>query len=500
MSCDNITNILQSQTKLPSKLKTSTLIHSLSKQEQSFLEKNVIKNHKRKTLITLYKTLKKSPAIEKEELYKKVFRENYNNTKDTLLRNELRLLNNAIELFLVKEKRRLTLDLKSLSFQIDLLEIHLAKRNDKLFEQLWRKCYKKATEERFYREKIHLTNLWFEYKSNKEEFEFEIYNELRQTLALGLADTLAEMQEQFKKIEVKYAFTERVMRALNVQYTPSGQPLQYKIHQPLENQDLITYLDQLVANYHLDGLEKIEAGEKALAHADVIYNYTKYEILVESVVLLKANLGLEYFLLRKYEKANHIYLTVLADSHTIPVNKQIAFFYNYFVNLICLDKYEEAIVWKQKNQSNWVNNPATQYRIHLLSCWCYIFQEDYNTPLQLLSDSAIYERPENDFLYAKILLTIINYHQGDLELAERELYNLKQKNRYQRPIEEVYIHYARLLYRHLQALKEINTTKRNRRLDKLAQELDAFYQSELGYNASELYYKWYQIENTKARL
>ena len=67
-------------------------------------------------------------------------------------------------------------------------------------------------------------------------------------------------------------------------------------------------------------------------------------------------------------------------------------------------------------------------------------------------------------------------------------------------MEEIYIHYARLFYRHLQAVKEIEPKKRNRRLDKLVEELEEFYGSELGHTASVLYHRWYMRENRQARL
>lgn len=481
-------------------MKTNILIHSLSKKEQQFFEKNVIKNHKRKTLQKLYKALKKANNLDKEVLYKKVFGDPYTTKKDALLRNELRLLNNAIELFLVESKWREELEPKSVKFQLDLLAIYLQKKNFSLFEQLWRKLYKKVTTERLYSEKVRLVHLWLDYNLQKEEFDFEVYKELRKLLEVGLAATLSEHQEQFKKLEVKHAFVERVMRALNVEYRPKGQPYHFDITPDLENKDITTYLNQVILNYSLDGKEKIAAGEKALEHTSAIYNYEKYAEFAESVLLLKGNIGLEYFLSKEYEKANQIYRSLLQESDKIPLNKRVAFFYNHFVNLICLGNYQQALEWRKENKSNWIQNPSIYYRVQFLSCWCYIFQEDYQTPMELLSSSDIYERPENDFMYAKTLLAIMHFHHGDFEFAERELYNLKQKNRYQRPMEEIYVHYARLFYRHLQALKELNPPKRNRRLDKLIEELDEFYISELGHTASVLYYKWYMRENQRARL
>lgn len=470
-------------------MKTNQLINTLSTKEVQNFSKNVLNIHKRKTLQTLFDTLKKDPKIDKKVLFKKIFEQPYSTSKDSLLRNEFRLLNQEIESYLVIAKRQKEFNIKDWDTQLDLLRIYLTRQADDLFHPLWRKLYKKATTAHLYDIKTTLVQLLFDYQTQHAPIDFDIYQAVYALLTDSLQDTLAHLQEQYHRTALHQAFLSRTLTALHPSFEPAPTIKHYQVNQVLENDAVITYLQCVIKGYSLNGEAKIKVLLEALEKAEALHSSPNYADLLEELPLVKARIGLEYFLLKQYQKADKIYRPII-ETNAVVSHKRTGLYYNYFVNIICLGDYQRALDWYEQSDEEWKQSPLVSHRIKYLLCWCYILQQQYQKPLELLLSETIEEQPENDVLYAKIMLSIVYYHTGDNELTERQLYNLNQNNRYASPIETVYITYGQLFYRFLLALQAINTAQRNSRVGQIKKDLEKFYASKEGATASFLYYRW----------
>ncbi|WP_264789513.1 hypothetical protein [Aureispira anguillae] len=460
----------------------------------------MIKKHKRASLIKLYSYVKKHRRIEKERIFPHIFDQPYSSKKDALLRNELRLLNKELELFLVEYEWKKQLQLNSDQTQLSLIKIYLARKEYNLFEQLWRKLYKKAQKERLYTLKVELITLFFDYRLQRAEIDFDLYQEIKLLLEEALVATLAQMQENYKQLELKDAFIQRNLYALSGQtYHYQRIPSYYHTTQAIENDAVILYLEYSIQSYFSEGYEKIKLLQTAIAQSDSLSEHAKYQSLVTSPIMLKTSIGLEYFLLKEYQKADEIYTQVLAQEQLIPAQKKPGVYFNYVSNLIALGAYQRAIEWYESSSDDWKKIPQITYRIQYRLCWAYIMQKEFQKPLDLLLEHNIQQRPENDFIYARLLLTIIYHSNHQKELAEREVYNLMQNNRYKTPNEIFYADYSKLLYQHIQATNILDKKKRNTKLQQIQNTLDSIYYSNAN-TISTMFYEWLTQQNEQTKL
>jgi hypothetical protein len=473
----------------------------MTNSELKNFEKKVINSHKRNSLKKLYLYLKKHQKVEKETAFVKVFNAPYTSKKDALLRNELRLLNKELELFMVEQAWKNELSINSNETQLSLIRIYLERSEFSLFEQTWRKLYKKAQGERLYSIKVELINLFFKYKTNYAEIDSDLYQDLKTLLEEALSATVAQMQVDYKELELKDAFIQRTLHAqTGRKYAYQKLPTYYQRGDKLENDDIVAFLDFRIQSYFLDGLEKVEILEKALACSTTLEErYPRHESLKESIVTTEITVALEFFLLEEYEKADKIYLQVLEKEVDFPLIKRSGIYFNYISNLICLEAYDRAIAFYEGNEAACIKTPKVQYRIQYMLCWAYIMRGEYDKPMKILMGHNIQERPENDFLYARLLLAILYYSMEQLELTEREVYNLIQNHRYKSLKEETFIDYSKLIYQHIQAIHILEADKRNNKLKETQRKLDLMYNANPN-SASTMMYRWLTKQNERSML
>lgn len=481
-------------------MKTNELIKLFSPSELKKFEQLVIKKHKRTSLKKLFAYVKKNKEIQKETAFQKTFNQVYSSSKDALLRNELRLLNKEIELFLVEQEWKKQLQLNTDETQLSLLKIYLERNQFTLFEQGWKKLYKKAQQERLYSLKVTLISLFFDFQLKRAEIDFDLFKEIKVLLEEALLAVVAQMQEDYKHIQLKDAFIQRNLFALSGQayvYRPISK--HYSLHTHLENDAVICYLDYCIQSYFLEGYPKIEILQKAIEHAHAVEEFSKYQTFSMTPIMSKTSIGLEYYLLKEYHKADEIYTAVLEDEHLLPAKKRPAIYFNYIANLIALGAYQKAIDWYESSDEGWKKTPHIMYRLQYILCWAYIMLQEYEKPLELLLSHNIQQRPKNDYIYARILLVIIYYSDDQIELAEREVYNLIQNSRYKSPRETFYIDYSKLLYQHIQTTYILKVDKRNKKLQQIQENLDTIYHSGANYHSTMLY-QWLSDKNNSSKL
>lgn len=481
-------------------MKTIEILQLMTKSELKHFEKKVINSHKRSTLKKLYLHLKKHQKVEKETTFVKVFNAPYTSKKDALLRNELRLLNRELELFIVEQEWRKKLSVNSNETQLSLIRIYLERKEFNLFEQAWKKLYKKAQEEHLYTIKIQLINLFFTYKISVSEFETDLYYELKELLEEALRCTVSQMQVDYKELELKDAFVQRNLYALTGQKFENERVKAYYFRENhLDNDVVVEFLDYRIQSYFLSGIEKINILQKSLDSAKLAKKkYPKYPLIHTSITMIGITIGLEYFLLKEYKKADECYIQILDKTAVLSVEKRAAVYFNYISNLICLAAYDRAIEWYESSDEEWREVPQVAYRTQYMLCWAYIMQEEYEKPMSMLLEHNIQQRPENDFIYARLLLTILYYSTQQMELAEREVYNLIQNHRYKTPKEETFIEYSKLFYQHIQATHVLESDKRNQRLKETQHKLDVMYRANLT-STSTMMYRWLTERNEQEK-
>lgn len=475
-------------------MKTIELIALLTPKELKKFEAVVIKKHKRTSLKNLYFYLKKNKKIDKEAAFYSVFKTAYESQKDVLFRNELRLLNKELELFLVEIDWRKQLQ-NNHQTQLSLIKIYLEREEFNLFEQSWKKLYKKTKIECLYALKIELILLFFDYATLRMEISFELYQQLKNLLTEAMMATIAQMQEDYKQLELKDAFVQRNLYALSGQsYQPIPIPAHYSKKIALENDTIIEYLDYMIQSYFLEGYPKIELLKKAFNISDGLFQHKKHKTLAVNRLINQMSIGLEYFLLKEYQKADEIYTVVLAQNKLLPSQKKPGIYFNYVTNLICLGAYQRAIDWYESSDEYWKKIPTIAYRIQYLLCWAYIMQKEYQKPLDLLLTHNIQQRPESDFIYARLLLTIVYYSNDQMELAEREVYNLIQNSRYKIFREEIHVQYSKFLYQHIRTINLLDAKQRNEKLSQIQNDLDKLYHNNNNM-ASTMLYQWLSKQN-----
>lgn len=480
-------------------MKTIEILQLMTSSELKHFEKKVINSHKRNSLKKLYLYLKKHQKVEKETAFLKVFDTAYTSKKDALLRNELRLLNKELELFMVEQAWRNELSIHSNETQLSLLKIYLERKEFGLFEQTWRKLYKKAQRERLYSIKAVLINLFFKYKTSYSEVDAALYQDLKTLLEEALTATVAQMQVDYKELELKDAFIQRTLYGLTGQkYNYQKLTTYYHRENELENDDIVAFLDYRIQSYFLNGLEKIKSLQTALQHSSTLEEkYPKHESLKESIVITEITVALEFFILEEYEKADRLYLQVLERGFDFPDVKKAVLYFNYITNLIFLEAYDRAIHFYETNKEI-CTKAKVFYRIQYMLCWAYIMQESYEKPMKMLLEYNIQQRPESDFVYARLLLTILYCSTQEMELAEREVYNLIQNYRYKTPKEETFIEYSKLIYQHIQANHILEIDKRKDKLKEIQHKLEVMYANTN--SASRMMYRWLTRQNEVAML
>lgn len=472
-------------------MKTLELLRLLSSKEKRQFEDAVIKSHKRVSLTKLYQYLKKNAEVDKKKLFVKVFGQEYNSKQDSLLRNELRLLNKEIEAFFAELQWQKEQQKQPEKTQLLLLQLYKERKQESLYEQQWKKLYKKATQEKLYGLKVKLINSYFSYHSEHSNAEIEFYEELEQLVEEGLSACSAYAQEQQKQLEFSYGFLQRNLFALNSgDYEQKQAPQYYQLLLPLENEELITFHNlSIQACYYKRGEERIQLLKELLKKAAVLATHPRFAELKERVQNIKTTLGLEYYILKRYEEADAIYQQIINQPLLGSTRSKIGITFNYFVNLLGLGDYERAIAWYEQQKESWQFNAPVAYKAHCMICWAYY---DINQPekaLDTLLNNPTHHRSEGEFAYTRLMLSITYEALGEQELAEREVYNLLQNTRYKEFKESIPIIYAKFMHQYYLALHTLDADKRNSKIKQIRADLEEMYQANLSY-ASTLIYKW----------
>lgn len=472
-------------------MKTLELLALLSSKEKRQFENTVIKTHKRNSLVQLYRFLKKNKEVDKDKLFVKVFGHKYDSKQDSLLRNELRLLNKELENFFSDLQWLREQQNNPERAQLLLLQLYSERQQEHLFEQHWRKLYKKAKEEQRYELKVELINAYFDYHSRYSNVAADLYQQLEELIEEGLEACSAQSQEEHKNLEARYGFLERNLWAINSgQYELKQPPKFYEMTSKVENDAFIAFSSIATqASYYATGEDKLPLLKQAIAQGQALENSPQYERIRERLQNLQVTLGVEYYILKRYEEANVIYERVLSRPLLGSIRSRVGTTFNYFTNLLGLKNYEQAIICYREQESLWMNLPPVAYKAQYMVCWAYHETKQYKAALDLLLSHNIQQRSEGEFAYARLMLSITYAALGEQELAEREVYNLLQNTRYKDFKESISIAYSKFIHQYFLAMHTLDPDKRNAKLAQIRADLEEMYRANLNFSSTFLY-RW----------
>ncbi len=473
-------------------MKAKVLLDLFTPKEHLLFEKTVIRLHKRKRLKKLYQVLKKELPPSKEVLYKKVFEVPYEDKKDALLRNELRLLSNAVELFLVQQRELAQINLQQYATKLSLLHIYAERQQWDYFEQLWQRLYKTAVQEQVYQQQIELVQLWLKEKLLIGENSEALFQEIKTQLNITQTAIWARFQEEYYRLRVKQGFVERNLYALNPRYNATLPDYPAPSPMPLPNQPSINFLRLWADSYLLHGSDKIQQLEQALDYEPYLQQHAAYHDLYDDTISIRSNIAIEYFLQKKYAQANVTYQQLLVRIKEFSPNRKSAFLYNYMVNLVCLGSYQKALDLHRDYQETFSENDRVKYRALYFKAWAHILLKQYPQALDVVLKSQPQDRPHQDAIYGRMLLSILYSMLGELEMAERELYNIKQKHQYNALQEPFFVGCAGFFYRLAQVRYLPPSDKKKQKIQLLQAELHEQYGQGDNTTGSTLMLRWFQ--------
>lgn len=411
-------------------MKIKEIIEILSPRERIRFE-IVINKPETVRLYILFHHLNKGEE-EKAFLFEQLFKRAHSQQEDYLLRNELRLLTIALNDFLIKEARKKARkgnDKKKYNFEegLILLRVYLERQAFSLFVQEWKKAEKFAQQGQQWAVLFALTRIKAEYEQLSDELHPEAFALLWQLLEKSQTYIDKAAKEQKAELNMLTALTNRYLRILG------GQPLEATTEESSNNKQAEPIIDffAAIAESH----NASTAAERLLIflhaqsqQAEVLQLRPQ---LITAFIALNNNIGLEYFLLRNFAQAAPYFDTALE-----LLDKQNGYLrawdvrFNAYSNLLFWGKYQTALAFHRRRPEFLANLPKRlYYRFHYLVAVAYLFAHDGVTALDLLNNLPLFQRPNTDYYYARLLFACAYSSIEDWESASRELRNIAQAER-----------------------------------------------------------------------
>ncbi|MEM7102998.1 MAG: hypothetical protein AAF502_07715 [Bacteroidota bacterium] len=417
-------------------MKIIDLINCLSKAELGEI-RFALKAHSRQSLLKLFDGIVKrrhNINPEKADLFQLVYNEPYAVEKDYLIRNELRLLTQQLEAFVIKDSISAKLR-ENPSFG----SLHLLRRYEKygalnLYEKEWRKQFRTQKDQKAWDQMADLLYEKARYLRNHKELSVALLKEIAKLTNDAIRYESRHAQEKIRKAELENAFANRSLQA----YIPEHQmpEVNYGLFfKPSGEDALLEYLRLRIKSYQASGEKKLAIIHRLIdLYPGVCIFRKEYK---NDIYLLWATVGLEHFLAADFEKAQEAYekTTEVAVTLRLPFDPKI--FFNMMSNLMKLKRYEEIVTLVRKRWTDIRNNKTLIYRFEYLLAMSHIFLNEPDAAYKLIHQ-GINKRPESEYYNFRFLYAICFYLMDDVDRFEREVNNINQKIKYRPPIEREY--------------------------------------------------------------
>ncbi len=412
-------------------MKTIDLLNSLQGREKKDFE-TVIKTHKRESLKKLYfflkKRLNREDEPDKGALYQTVFGKKYSSSKGYLIRNELRLLNDELEDFLVKRQLEKAFKTNPNLYNLWLLRALKDRKLHTEFEAHYKKTIPKAQENLQYELIDKMMTLYLQHLIVHTEITEDLYEN---TIHAGYMERIQWVQKdavrKIRATEVMKAFTERTIKVTQPEFPYSNMLHKVDLQLAEINDAYSNYLYLYALSFQQSGVEKITTLQSALTF---IEKCQQPEMEVENRKLfLLATIALEYYLMRNYQAANDYYLQTLQYAHSTQQTLRISVVFNYFSNCIKLEEYAKAIELFETHKTVITSNERVHYRFLCLKAMCHIFLAQTDEAIICIPPN-IQQRPDAQYYYFRLVQIIVFCELEDEEAAMRECQNFLKMYRY----------------------------------------------------------------------
>ncbi|MGQ3013850.1 MAG: hypothetical protein ACT6QS_09095 [Flavobacteriales bacterium] len=405
-------------------MKTVHLIKLLEEPEKKELEQ-IIRERKRASLGRLYKYLQQAAqkGYDKESMYRAAFAEKYSTSKDYLLRNELRLLNQVLESLIIhKETEKKAHETES---NLRLLERMLEKGETDLFRNIFTQTERTAIAQHDYKSLVTLYTCAVDHTIRYKEISVDHYEEVLRLLQLKKEALLRYADEVAAEEELRRNFSLKVIHTLDptLYEQTSGKPSS----DAFEPGPVSSYLRKYAASYMQNGQEKINTYLQLIEALPEVSRLRPARS--RDLTALYGNLALELFLEGRYAEAD-VYYTI-ALKHTNDTPAFLDLYFNYCVNALLLGKHQEVTDIYKAHYREIDKNEKLRYRF---ACFAAIACLMLNKPAEAfrLLDPEIIRRPVTEYYYYRLVYAMVYFQKNDLDNAEREIGNILQSFRFRK--------------------------------------------------------------------
>jgi hypothetical protein len=410
-------------------MKTRQLIQLLTAGERKEFSHHIAlaKNKKMGEAFTFLSAEKSKSDIDiQEKLFKKLFGKTWTKKGDYLLRNELRLLNRQLELFMASKR----FDQANKRYDSEASWLFMTSLLDReawgLFEKEWDAEFRRCEADGNLRSIVRLRELDIEFRIRRRDFTGTGIEGFRR--ALGTLQLDATRLHQYRILEARLYQTQ-----LNRQIFERD-PTKVMIEVPLpvfeitdETDPYLGYLENMRLAHENRGkdslqyllesirfIEKCKPGVANIRHAQI---------------MLYAQIALELFLQADYVEADKWYEKTIANIDIIvELHHQCTIYLNYISNLTRMRKYAAVLDLIQKHQKLLYNLKEIRERVVCVQTMCLIYCNQIKEAKTLIQDHIV-EAKEDTLMYLRLTLAIVFFLQKKYDMVSRELLNLQQSLR-----------------------------------------------------------------------
>ncbi len=373
---------------------------------------------KREPQRRLYKLLReqanKPKELDKAKVFEQIHQKEYTEADDAMFRNEMRLLLEKVQTYLIEREALNALDVKG---QKDLLHLDmLLKRGlHAELESQYKKLYKAAAERLDHYHAHRMNRVYYTYLMLHKEITPDLMMETRELL---LKDIVALKQWYRTAIATHQQGRVAIDATLKILHRPTNEVhIGYDTDLEQINNPLITFYEEV-------SKAGITTGEMKIAHATTAYKSIKQvaDHFPEKVMDSLAILGGAYFQNRQTKEAVHYLKEAIDFSAEKKLTIRLDILFNYASILMKLEDYKGVIQLIDDHEQAIAANPKVKFRFECLHCFCHIFQGDDAAVLTVISDTPG-KRPQSEYQYFRFIYTILPYLRSDYEGGYREAVN-----------------------------------------------------------------------------
>ncbi|HEX2847929.1 MAG TPA: hypothetical protein VHN59_15380 [Chitinophagaceae bacterium] len=405
------------------------ICHQLNGKQAQAL-KTILMQDKRSASLKLFNIIRSFPPkdIPKEQLYKKLYGKNYEPDKDYLLRNELRLLRQKLDKFLLQKSLETLLDEDEVFRQQMTLQAY---KHFKLYDLFYDGFEKAATaaEEAFRfgealeMQKWHLDLAYQHQFSNVRDYEEKaaFFKKMAEMTKSTLGKQLAAQWRIGEFYQALESYYRRLLGQPHASVPGSTDAVSF---------ELSSFEHPLSLYYHHRSLAFYTEGHDRLAHFLKAYHSLQTHALkdkhiIELLVNVLLGIGRTLQQLGDFEQAD-IYLSKAINDYakemaTLASKEKL--YANYLINLLNIGEYEKSILVLQQLQKEVSDTGYAQYWYSIYKLTAYIGLRKTAEIRQGLPANYT-DIPLQHRVYFRIISSIYFYLTGELEWAYKEAYNL----------------------------------------------------------------------------